>query len=177
MPHITLPDHLPGIIGPLETYPRTGKILRALAQELLRGESSLATGERELIATVVSARNDCEFCQFSHGYTAKHLLEVDEEFIETVKKDHEQAPVSDKMKALLDIAASVQKGGLNVTDEQVERAKSEGADDQAIHDTVLIAAAFCMFNRYVDGLDTRVPEKKAMYEQHAVELAEKGYVR
>lgn len=177
MAHITLPDHLPGIIGPLEGFPRTGKILRMLAQELLRGESSLTSGERELIATFVSARNNCEFCQHSHGYTAKQLLDVDIDFIEKVKTDPEKAPVSEKMKALLDIAARVQQGGRTVTEQQVERAKKEGADEQSIHDTVLIAAAFCMYNRYVDGLATALPENKAMYEEHAVELAEKGYVR
>jgi hypothetical protein len=80
------------------------------------------------------------------------------------------------MKALLAIAGKVQKGGKHVTTKDVERAREQGATDKEIHDTVLIAAAFCMFNRYVDGLATWAPTDPAMYRENGKRLAEKGYV-
>ena len=158
MAHITLPDNLPGIVGPLTQYPETGKHLRGLAQTLLRGESTLTPGERELIAAYVSSRNDCYFCSHSHGAAARHLLGEAADAVDQVKHDLEAADVSDKMKALLVIAGKVQMGGRRVSNDDVERARGEGATDQEIHDTVLIAAAFCMYNRYVDGLATAAPE-------------------
>ncbi len=85
------------------------------------------------------------------------------------------ADVSDKLKALLSIAASVQKGGKFVTSEQIEAAKELGATDKDIHDTVLIAAAFCMFNRYVDGLASDTPTDLSSYPLRAQQIAEKGY--
>jgi alkylhydroperoxidase/carboxymuconolactone decarboxylase family protein YurZ len=81
------------------------------------------------------------------------------------------------MKALLAIAASVQRGGKHVTVAQVEVAKTAGAADVEIHDTVLIAAAFCMFNRYVDGLGTWAPANLEMYRERAGRLAEVGYAQ
>jgi hypothetical protein len=79
------------------------------------------------------------------------------------------------MKSLLSIAGSVQKGGRNVTTEQIERAKANGADDRDIHDTVLIAAAFCMFNRYVDGLATTAPTDPDIYRNRAKNVIANGY--
>jgi hypothetical protein len=70
----------------------------------------------------------------------------------------------------------MQKGGKQVTGEQIERARSEGATDREIHDTVLIAAAFCMYNCYVDGLATWAPTDPEMYRQNGKLLAENGYV-
>lgn len=176
MAHIDLPEGLPGIVGPLEAYPRTAKHLRGLAQELLRGASTLTPGERELIAAYVSSENDCFFCTQSHSAAARHLLSEDAGVVEAVKRDVAQAPVSDKMKALLAIARKVQQGGRRVTDEDVARARAEGATDQELHDTVLIAATFCMYNRYVDGLATWSPDDPAMYDEHGAQLAEAGYV-
>lgn len=176
MPHITLPDGLPGITGPLKQYPDTAEHLLGLAQTLLRGESTLTPGERELIAAYVSSRNDCYFCTNSHSATARHLLGDTADVVEQVKRDVETAEVSEKMKALLVIAGKVQQGGRRVSDAEVERARGEGATDKEIHDTVLIAAAFCMYNRYVDGLATWAPQDEALYEQHGADLATRGYV-
>ena len=177
MAHIDLPEGAPGIRGPLNAYPETAKPLLALAQSLLRGDSTLAEGERELLASYVSRENDCVFCSSSHGSAAKHLLDEDFEFVEGVWAEPEEAPVSDKLKALLRIAGRVQRGGNEVRDEDVARAREEGATDEEIHDTVLIAAAFCMYNRYVDGLDTAAPQNLEAYEEMGAVMAEEGYTR
>lgn len=175
MPHIDLPDGVPGIRALLNAYPRTAKPLLELAQTLLRGDSPLSEGERELIATYVSNRNECAFCAGSHGAAAKHLLDGDLELIEEVWSNPEEAPVSDKLKALLRIAGQVQQSGDDVTDTAVARAHEEGATDEEIHDTVLIASAFCMYNRYVDGLDTPAPSDLPAYDEMGAVMARDGY--
>jgi uncharacterized peroxidase-related enzyme len=176
MPHIVLPEGLPGILGPMAYRPETAKPLNELAEVLLRGPSTLSPGERELIATYVSSENDCFFCQTVHGAVAAHHL-GNEELVLDVKRNLEHAAVSEKLKALLNIAGKVQRGGKNVRPEDVERARSLGATDLEIHDTVLIAAAFCMYNRYVDGLATWAPkDNPALYREQGARLAREGYV-
>jgi uncharacterized peroxidase-related enzyme len=177
MPHIDLPEGVPGIRGPLNKYPETAKPLLELAQTLLRGDSTLSAGERELIATYVSNRNGCMFCAGTHGAAAKHMLEGDFSLIEQVWEGPEEAPVSEKLKSLLRIAGKVQQGGKEVTGDDVARARSEGATDEEIHDTVLIASAFCMYNRYVDGLDTLAPSNLSDYDEMGAVMAEEGYTR
>ena len=176
MPHIELPVGLPGILGPMAFRPETAKPLNELAEILLRGPSSLSPGERELIATYVSSRNDCHFCQSIHGAVAAYHLGGNEQLVLDVKESAERAPVSDKLKALLAIAGQVQKGGKHVATEDIERARQAGATDIEIHDTVLIAAAFCMYNRYVDGLGTWAPRDPEAYAAMGARLAEQGYV-
>jgi alkylhydroperoxidase family enzyme len=61
MPHIQLPEGLPGILGPMAFRPETTKPLNELAEILLQGPSTLPRGERELIASYVSWQNDCFF--------------------------------------------------------------------------------------------------------------------
>lgn len=177
MAHISLPEGVPGISGPMRQYPETAIHLNALAETLLRGPSSLSPAEREMIATYVSSQNNCYFCTNCHAATARHLLQDDRALMDQVLASPESAQVSEKMKALLVIAGKVQQGGRRVAEEDVALARRHGADDQAIHDTVLIAAAFCMFNRYVDGLATWAPEDAAMYDQIGERLAQNGYVR
>src|ERR1700730_8633648 len=176
MAHIRLSEGLPGIRGLFDFRPETAKPLCELADILLHAPGTLSPGERELIATYVSFRNDCFYCQTSHGAIAAHHLGGDEELVQQVKRDFEQAAVSDKLKALLAIAGKVQRGGKNVQPEDVERARRQGATDREIHDTVLIAAAFCMYNRYVDGLATRAPSDPGLYRENGRRLAEEGYV-
>jgi uncharacterized peroxidase-related enzyme len=154
--------------------PDTAKPLNELVDVLLRGPHTLSPGERELIATFVSARNDCRYCQTIHGAIAAHHL-GDEQLVVDVKRDASHAAVSDKLKALLVIAGHVAESGQRVTDDDVARARAHGATDLEIHDTVLIAAAFCMFNRYVDGLATWAPEDPDFYRQRAALVAENGY--
>lgn len=176
MAHINLENDLPGIRGPMAYRPETAKPLNDLAEILLRDDNnSLTRGERELIGAYVSSQNDCFFCQNVHGAMAQHYMQCDMQFIDEIKKDYKTAPISEKLKALLSIAGSVQKGGKSVTAEQVGNAKQLGATDREIHDTVLIAAAFCMFNRYVDGLATWAPEDREIYVQRAKMRAEEGY--
>ena len=175
MPHIILPDQLPGIRGPMAFRPDTAAPLNALADVLLRGPSTLSRGERELIATHVSARNDCRYCQTIHGAVAAHEL-GDEALVLQAKVDPDDTPLSDKLKALLTIARHTAQGGTHVTTEDVARAREHGATDLEIHDTVLIAAAFCMFNRYVDGLATWAPDDPEFYRQRAALIATHGYV-
>jgi uncharacterized peroxidase-related enzyme len=156
--------------------PATAKPLNELAEILLRGANSLSPAEREMIATYVSSQNDCYFCQHAHGAVAAHHLGGNEKLIQDLKRNFETAAVSDKLKALLAIAGKVQKGGKNVTADDVENARAQGATDREIHDTVLIAAAFCMYNRYVDGLATWAPTDPEMYRANGKRLAEQGYV-
>jgi uncharacterized peroxidase-related enzyme len=177
MAHIKLPEGLPGIVGPLTYRPETGKPLRELTEVLLRGPSTLTSGERELIASYVSSQNDCYFCHTSHGAAAAHHLSGNEKLVADVKLNFEASPVSSKLKALLAIAGKVQRGGKNVTTADVERARQEGATDLEIHDTVLIAAAFCMYNRYVDGLATWAPHDANLYRQMGAMMAEEGYLK
>jgi len=177
MPHITLPEGLPGITSGFAFRPETAKPMRELAEVLLRGPHTLTSGEREMIAAFVSSRNDCHFCQASHTAAAAHHLGGSYATVDAVKRDYQTAPVSTKLKALLSIAAKVQQGGKQVTAEDVARARAEGATDVEIHDTVLIAAAFCMFNRYVDGLATLTPVDPAAYDEMGRRMAEHGYVQ
>ncbi len=175
MAYIKLNEDLPGIRGPMAFRPETAKPLNALAEALLRSENSLTRGERELIATYVSYLNDCFFCQNAHGGLAQYYLKCDMPFIDGVKADYKGAEISEKLKALLSIAASVQKSGKAVTTDQIENARQQGATDKEIHDTVLIAAAFCMFNRYVDGLGTWAPQDRQFYVDRAERRAAEGY--
>jgi uncharacterized peroxidase-related enzyme len=156
--------------------PETARPLNELAEVLLRGPSTLTRGERELIATSVSARNDCFFCQTIHGAVAAHHLDGNEQLVEDVKRDVEHADISEKLKALLAIAAKVQRSGLDVEETDIARARNQGASDLEIHDTILIAAAFCMYNRYVDGLATWAPVDTEMYRKNGARLAQEGYV-
>jgi uncharacterized peroxidase-related enzyme len=176
MPHISLPEGLPGISSGFAFRPETAKPMRELAHVLLHGPSTLTPGERELIATFVSNRNDCYFCQTSHGAAAAAHVGSDWGLVEGVKRDFQSAGISEKLKALLAIAGKVQQGGKQVTPQDVAHAREQGATDLEIHDTVLIAAAFCMYNRYVDGLATWQPEDPAMYASMGEHLATHGYL-
>jgi len=175
MAYIPVEEHLPGITGLLEYRKDTAKPIRDLTQFLLRGPSTLTAGERELIATVVSHHNECRFCTSAHTAVADLLL-GESETTEKIKHNILSASVSDKMKALLNIALLVQSGGKNVTAESIEKAKAAGATDIEIHDTVLIAALFCLYNRYVDGLATATPSNSEFYSSLAARIAN-GYQR
>lgn len=175
MPHIPLPAHLPGITGLLEYRRDTAEPIRALTQLILRGESSLTFAERELIASLVSHRNECRFCSAAHSAVTDLLL-GESDTCELVRQDYESAPVSEKMRALLHIAALTQKSGLHVTDSAIERAKNAGATDLEIHDTVLIAALFCFYNKYVDGLATDFPADPTYFRELGERIAV-GYGR
>lgn len=175
MAHIQVPEGLPGIRALLAFRPEIGPPLAALTNVLLHDEHSLSRGDRELIAACVSALNDCAYCRDSHAAIAACHLHHDEAVVRAVLADPQTAPVSAKLKALLAIAARVQQGGQSVEAGHIARARGEGATDIEIHDTVLIAAAFCMFNRYVDGLAAWTPTDPEGYRERARLVAERGY--
>lgn len=175
MPHISMPE-LPGILAPMAFRPNTAKALNFLAQTLLRGPSPLTEAERELIATYVSRKNNCTFCTNSHLAVTEELWPGPREEVSAIIANPETSQVSRKMKALLAIAAKVQQDGKNVKSEDINFAKESGASDTEIHDTVIIAAAFCMYNRYVDGLATHQPEGGSpIYKEVGILLKQKGY--
>src|ERR1700683_642401 len=176
MPHIPLSPDLPGIRGAMAFRPETARPLNDLVEILLRGPSTLTPGERELIATYVSSRNCTEFCHNIHGAIAAAHLGGNEALVKQVKVDFMQAEISPKLKALLVIAGKVQQDGKLVTAADVDAARQHGATDLEIHDTVLIAAAFCMYNRYVDGLGTVQPDDEALYRERGRRVARDGYV-
>jgi uncharacterized peroxidase-related enzyme len=178
MAHIDLgvdETQFPGINGPMRFRPETAKPLNELAEVLLRGPHTLTAGERELIAAYVSGLNECTFCTASHAAFAAAQLDEGMRLVDQVRADLDGAPVSDKLRALLRIAGAVQETGRKVTRSLVDAARAEGATDLEIHDTVLIAAAFCMYNRYVDGLGTLAPEGTERYELAAQRIIQHGY--
>ena len=175
MAHIDLPDGLPGILGPMAFRPETARPLNELAEVLLRDDNSLSRGERELIAAHVSKLNDCHFCHTSHATFAALQLDEGWDTVDAVVADVDRAPVSEKLRALLHIAGAVQQSGLAVTPELVAEARRHGATDVELHDTVLIAAAFCLYNRYVDGLATWAPPDRQDYAETGRMIVERGY--
>lgn len=176
MAHIDLPAGMPGIRGLMMYRPETALPINQLVEVLLQGPSTLTKGEREMIATRVSTLNECKYCSSIHGAIARAHLGDDASLVAKVATSPESAPVSDKLKALLRIAAKVQQGGRSVTSEDVATARAEGATDLEIHDTVLIAAVFCMANRYVDGLATWAPDDPEIYDRAGAFRAANGYL-
>lgn len=175
MSYIKLNNNLPGIVGLMHFRPETAKPLNELAETLLRGPSSLTSAEREMIASYVSHQNECHFCHSSHGAAAAHHLDGNLDLLDDIKAGFVKTDISPKLRALLKIAKKVQVLGNKVTPEDIEAARDEGATDIEIHDTVLISAAFCMYNRYVDGLGTWAPREKEAYNETGKRLAHEGY--
>ena len=177
MAHIKLlNEELPGIIGLMNYRPETAKPLNELAEILLRGDSTLSSGEREMIASYVSHKNECHFCHTSHGAAAVAHLGTSLSLIDDIKNNFATTSISKKLRKLLNIAGKVQVLGNKVTEDDITDAKNEGATDREIHDTVLIAAAFCMYNRYVDGLGTWSMPDNEHYKEVGEKLAHEGYL-
>jgi uncharacterized peroxidase-related enzyme len=158
--------------------PATALPLNHLVQTILHDPttSTLTPGERELIATYTSSLNECKYCASTHGAIAKYQLNGNGELVAKVIRDPATAEISDKLKALLKIAAKVQQDGKKVLPADIAFARQQGATDKEIHDTVLIAAAFCMYNRYVDGLATWAPDDPAVYDAIGKQRATEGYM-
>jgi len=175
MPYIKVDETLPGIRSLMAFRPETAEPLGALAEILLRDTEGLSPAERELIATYVSYLNDCFYCHHSHGEIAACYLDDDRDLVNAVRRNYMEAPISEKLKSLLQIAGKVQKSGKSVLPQDIENARQQGASDRDIHDTVLIAAAFCLFNRYVDGLASVAPQDLSTYAPRARQIVENGY--
>jgi uncharacterized peroxidase-related enzyme len=176
MPYVPVPADRPGISGLLAFKPALGRKFREFAEELMCSPSPLSQGERELIAAYVSAGNQCHFCMSSHAAAARHALPDDGSLTSAVCQDVDSAAISDRMRALLANADKVRIGGQNVTPEDVARARAVGVDDEQLHDAVLVAATFCMANRYVDGLDAITPHDEDLYDKAGERLATQGYL-
>jgi len=187
VPHIQVSNELNGIRSLLAYKPATGTKIAQLIHEMLRGSSPLSAADRERIAAHVSQLNECEFCARSHGAAIRHLDAVTAAGVTSGGVDGgttQQPPLEavdaapePKLKALLALAEAVARGGQYVTDDLVASARSAGAGDEDIHDTVLIAAAFSMLNRYVDGLDAVTPSEDAAYDAMGRQMAAHGYLR
>jgi uncharacterized peroxidase-related enzyme len=175
MAHIPVDPATPGIRSLFNFRPETGAPLSRLAHALLHGESPLSKAERELLATFVSHGNKCTFCTMSHAAAARHHYGADASIVDDVVYHNNTDRLSAKMRALLPIAEKVRQGGRIVTDADVQAARDAGAVDRDIHDTVLIAAAFCMYNRYVDGLAALTPTDPEAYVPMGKRMAEQGY--
>lgn len=176
MPYIEIDNELPGMRSLIAYRPETGARMQALAQQLLRGESDLTSAERELIAVRVSAGNECTFCSNAHGATARVLLDGDANgIVDDVLHGSSCEHLDERMHALLAIADKVRENARTVTQQDVDAARAAGASDQAIHDAVAVAAAFSMYNRYVDGLGAKTPTEQAAYAPIGQLLATVGY--
>ena len=176
-----LPD-VPGIGAAMRLSPGLGAHLRGLADELLVNDFPGATidrHERELLATAVSAANDCFFCMDSHAAHATALLElhggIERAPLVDVVKQGASDGFDPKMRALLHISRTVRRDPLALGEADVEAATAAGASDADVQLAVLIAAAFSMYNRMVDGLRARTPADTATYRARASEIAQRGY--
>jgi len=177
MPHIALPENMPGITAGFAFRPETARPMRELAHIPLHtsGNDSFSSRDREMVAAFVSSRNTCYFCQTSHGAAASYLKGGSPDLVELVCRDYRTAAISEKLKTLIAIAEQIQIDGKRVTAQLVDQAREHGATDLDIHDTILIAATFCMYNRYVDGLGTWQPRNNEMYVAMVKRMAQEGY--
>ncbi len=176
-----LPD-VPGIVAAIRLTPGLGVHLRGLADELLVNDfpgTTLVRAEREMLATAVSAANDCFYCMDSHGAFASALLEHDAAtellpLVDVIKLGSSDG-FDDKMRALLHIARTVRGEPRNLTAADVAAAHVAGASDADVQLAVLIAAAFSMYNRMVEGFRARTPPTPEAYRARAAEIAAHGY--
>jgi uncharacterized peroxidase-related enzyme len=175
MAHIKLDESLPGMRRLLAYYPTAAPPLTGLMQVMMRGDLGLNKGERELIAAFVSGLNKCAACENIHSVVAGHLFNIDLSVVETIKINFQAAPISLRLKSILSIADQVHRGGKYVTRDLVENAKSVGITDQEIHDTVLISALFCMYNRYLDGLGVQSTDTLDSLDARGQHIALHGY--
>jgi len=176
MAHINVPEGAPGIRGLMMSHPEQTRPMNELANALLHDEGTLTPGEREMLAAYVSNGNKCKYCATIHTAIAAHQMGGDCSVVHAVLQDPSTAPITEKLKALMNIGDKVREGGLNVTDEDIARARNEGATDAEIHDALLIGASFCMFNRYVDGLATWAPDDLSIYDSIGKTRAAEGYL-
>ncbi len=146
--------------------------MRALAQAVLRGPSPIDAKTRELVAAYVSSRNECAYCTHSHAAVARRLGDARVDDAIAGKLD----AFDEKTRSFLAIAEHVRAGIAPLPNALVSAARAAGADDVAIHDVILVAAAFSMFNRYVESTGALTPPADAeSYVTNAERLATKGY--
>lgn len=172
----------PGILAAMMLTPGLGVHLRGLANELLVNDypgASISRGERETLAAAVSAANDCFFCMDSHAAFATAVLQrsgvgVADALFEGIKGGSFEG-LGDKMRALVHISQVVRRDPLELTSADVAAARDAGATDGDVQLAVLIAAAFSMYNRMVDGFRARTAPTPDAYRESAGAIAEYGY--
>ncbi len=176
MAHITLQEgSLTGIFSLLYYRKEMASPLVTFTETLLRGSSPISHAEREIIASYVSYLNNCYFCFACHGATAAALLGLGIEFLDEIKEKLPNQDITPRLRSLLNIAEAVQQGGNYVDEFLITSAKKRGVSEIDIHDVVLISSAFCMFNRYVEGLNVPYPLDKKSYIGIGKKLAKDGY--
>ena len=194
----SLPPNLPGMTALGAYRPDVYAQMAALADNMLatgHPDSTLDPSEREMIATYVSSLNNCTYCMTTHGAVAvAHMSSTQSESAAQgtqtpkataekivnstcIKRDDGVDEIEErpKLRSLLQVAAQVHESGQSITPEAVAEAKAFGATDMDIHDTVLIAALFCMFNRYVDGLTGELSGNIEQLKEVGTVIAERGY--
>jgi uncharacterized peroxidase-related enzyme len=175
--YLNFANEYPGILQAMIDYPQTAAPMNQLAELLLRTDEEMSRGEREFIAACVSRENECNFCTNAHYNVALTHLQQPHRMVDVVSEEIadsiEMRPV---VRALVTVAQQVQQGGLAVTPEAIQAARDLGATDRMLHDTVLIGAAFSMYNRYVDGLRTISPRDPEVYAGIGQMLAAGGYL-
>jgi uncharacterized peroxidase-related enzyme len=176
-----LPD-VPGILTAIRLTPGLGIHLRGLADELLVNDfpgATISRAQREMLATAVSAENDCFYCMDSHGSFATALLEGSGAtelvpLVDEIKLGSSEG-FDDKMRALLHVARTVRREPRDLTADDVQAAHAAGAADADIQLAVLIASAFSMYNRMVEGFRARTMPSADAYRARAAEIAANGY--
>ncbi len=174
-PLIALPP-LPGITALFAARPNYGPPMRLLAQSVLCSASPLSWGERELIGAFTSRKNDCIFCYMSHAHIAAILLKQPFDVVTEMISAKPLNLLTPRLIALLDVAEAVAKHHSEKVMESVVHQAKRYANEDEIHDTVLVASAFCMFNRWVDSLRTELPHSQQEFRTMAERIAERGYI-
>lgn len=174
---------IPGIGLAMSLAPGLEGALRTLADVLLVNDfpgASLTRPEREMIATAVSALNDCFFCMDSHGAFAASLLRrqgaTDAEALVEGLKSGSLQRLSAKMQGLLAIARAVARDARALTHDDTAPAMAAGATSGDVQLAVLIASAFSMYNRMVEGLRAPTAADASAYAERADQIADLGYV-
>lgn len=137
-------------------YPGTSKPLLEYHEALLRGESPLTPGERELIAAYVSGLNACSYCHGIYTATAE-AFGVEEGLLEALLMDVDSSPVDEKMKPILRYVQKLTSVPSRMTPADADAVYAVGWDDQALHTAVSVCALFNFMNRLVEGLGIEAP--------------------
>lgn len=173
--YINTGNDLPGIVGLFRYDPGTAQIFCQLAERLLQDDHIISKGGRELIAAYVSKVNNCDFCYNSHRAISEQLN--NDIIVKDVLDNNDLDCLPESFKALLKIAEALARNVQGVTSELVQEAYKHGATEEEVHRTVQITAAFCMYNRYVDGCGTHSASSKEEYVEMAKDLVENGYLK
>lgn len=191
-PIIETGNSLPGIIGLMKYRPETAVPLNALADVLLRSlESTLTRGEREFVFAAASYANECEFCAGVHAQCAAIHLDNEKnvngsadalmELLRiqgpcAVADDTDQGERLHQLAHLAAVVATRRGLDLRLSMAETHDLFAKVLSPQEIHDAVLIASSACMYNRYVDAMNTDIPEHDGFYKEASQMLTSKGYV-